>query len=331
MAVKSIMKGKTMFTIHYLQAGLPKKITVAILLNDESDGKKALFIGAKKGGQFDVLSMPSPEFKKLYVEVMERRGHQHYEPINATDVVQALVLTAGTKFSTAALDKIEEILEMDTRGKSSEEIRKEVERLAVDLPKGHALRTVPKSYPDRGQAIAAYTAIRQELFKLNVTPTQESTTMATKKAGKTAEAAAPAAKTKKEIAAEAKAAAATAATEKKAADAKAKVDAKTAKGANGDAAKVAAEADAKGGAKKAKADFTGKYLAGGKAATVKSTEELGMHAESARTKILAHVMASKAKSGVDYSALEGVAGEQTRGAVANLVKKGLLVRAGAAA
>lgn len=307
-----------MFTIYYETKGLPKVIKIAVLLDDESSAKTAKFIAPPKpGAPYEQLTMRMDEFKSKYTAVVLRQGHMEYAAIDPVPVVTAMLMTPGVKFSTASLAKVEDLLNMDTRGKSSEQIRKEIERIAVDLPKGHPLREVPKTFPDRGQAIAAYTAVRQALHKAGIsTATEKESDMAkTKKVNtEAAKTETVKAKTKKELAAEAKAAAAAA---------------KTAAGANGEAKEVAAEAKKKGGAVKAKADYNGKYVAAGEAAKVKTTEELGMHGESVRTKLLSHVLGSKAKNGVDYSALEAVGGDQTRGGVAYLVKKGYLARASA--
>jgi hypothetical protein len=101
---------------------------------------------------------------------------------------------------------------------------------------------------------------------------------------------------------------------------------KAAEKAAADAKKLADKA-----AKKKAADLTGNYIADGQALKVKTTEELGMHEDSVRTKVLAAVMASKAKNGVDYAKLEAVAGDKTRGAVAYLIKKGFLKKVAATA
>ena len=111
----------------------------------------------------------------------------------------------------------------------------------------------------------------------------------------------------------------------------------TAKDTKQDAGKAKATEGAKGTAKaakakgngRAKADLSCKYILAGDAAKAKTTEELGMHEDSVRTKVLAVVMKSKAKNGVDFTALEEAGKEQTRGAVAYLVKKGFLAKAAA--
>lgn len=279
-----------------------KAIPKTIRLHDTDGQVRA--IGVTKKGYCDAFNMDAATFAKQYVEL--DWGH---EPYPAERAAEELVMTPGMKFSEAACMNIERILKMDTRGKSTEQVRQEMERIAVDLPKGHALRNVPKSYPDRGTAIAAYTALRQALFALN--PEMKGSDMGSKKVVAAKE------EVKAEVAAETKA--------KGKAAAKAEAKPEAGKGKATPAAKdLVAGAEKKGRAPKA--DFTGNYVSDGEAAKVKTTEELGMHEGSVRTSLLSVIMASKSAKGVDYAKLEATAGDKTRGALAYLVKRGFIKR-----
>lgn len=283
-----------------------KQYGKAIVLNADAGGNLVTFIGltppakAKKGAPLvlDVKTLERAAFAALYLECVY--GNVSYFPARAAEELLQLKVI----ITPAALGHIEGVLDLDTRGKTTEQIRDEITRIAGDLPKGHPLREVPKQYPDRGAAIAAYTATRQALF---------SETQKKEKAMGTKPAAAAATETKP--------AEATAAAPAAGADTKPAAAATDGKG-KGKATKGAKDL-AKKGKKKAQ-DFTGSYVSAGKAATVKTTEELGMHEDSVRTKVLSVVMSSKAKGGVEYAKLEAVAAKKTRGAIAYLIKKGFV-------
>lgn len=282
-----------------------KEYGKAIVLNPHSEQHLVTFVGLTppKGGKgkkmvVDVKTLEKKAFQDLYLECVY--GNVAFYPARAAEELLGYVV-GGHPITPAALGHLEEVLDLDTRGKSTEQICEEITRIAGDLPKGHPLREVPKAFSDRGSAIAAYTAVRQALF---IEATKKEKQMGTKKADT---AAAPAA-----------------------------ADPKAAPAAAGDAAAPATEGKKKAskGAKdlakkgrKPAADFTGSYLAAGKAATVKTTEELGMHEDSVRTKVLNVVMSSKAKGGVEYAKLETAGGKKTRGAIAYLIKKGFVKKA----
>jgi hypothetical protein len=282
------------------------------------------FIGPFKG-KVERVSLTPKEFHKKYIGIVH--GVQNGKaPLWAEE----MLALPKHKYHPAALDHLEDILKMDTRGKSSEQIRQEVERIAVDLPQGHALRSVPKAYPDRASAIAAYTAVRQALFQLQSKSNLKESNMPSKKAGTTAAAETTTTTTPTET----KASAGKGKGSKKASPAPTPTptstetkDPKGGKKVSKDAKALAADADAKKGATRAKADFSGKYVVAGEAAKVKTTEELGMHESSVRTKVLGALMGSKAKGGTDYSVLEGAGGDKTRGAIAYLIKRGFVAKA----
>lgn len=314
--------------VFLLKSLLPKIKQYAILLVD-ADDKVARILGEKKKNQFDVLTMNMSEFKKDYIESMW--GRQPYNPRIAAGI---MLVTPKAKFTTAALDEIERMLHLDTRGKSSKEIREEILRISEGLPKGHPLKVVPVTYPDRGNAIAAFTAIRQAILatgggKPASTTTQENPM--TKKV--TDETAAPAKKpTKAELAAQAKAAKeakAKEAADKKAADKAAKEAAKTAPAAKANGAAAPAK---KGGAKKGDGAaaartakvLTGAYVLNGKSLTVKSPEELRLHEGSARYKLMAFMFAQapKHKNGVPVEKIVTELGDEAAYAITSMTKTG---------
>lgn len=293
-----------------------KEYGKAIVLNPHSEQHLVTFIGLtppRKGTPgkkmiVDVKTLEKKAFQDLYLECVY--GNVAFYPARAAEELLGYVVN-GHSITPAALGHLEEVLDLDTRGKSTEQIREEITRIAGDLPKGHQLREVPKAFSDRGSAIAAYTAVRQALF--TEASKKEKAQMGTKKA----DTAAPAADPKATAAAPA---AAAAGTEGGTAAAPA-----TETGGKKKATKGAKDLAKKG--RKPAADFTGSYLAAGKAATVKTTEELGMHEDSVRTKVLNVVMSSKAKGGVEYAKLETAGGKKTRGAIAYLIKKGFVKKA----
>lgn len=275
------------------------KQRIAILI--ELTSKSANLIGLL-GKKVQPFTISAQGFSKDYIGIVSgERDGKH--PMWAEEM-----LALKVPFHPAALDQLERILKMDTRGKTAAQIRDEAARVASDLPEGHNLREVPKSFADRASAIGFYTAVRQALFSLNRSTTGGN--MATKKV--------------KQV--EGEAPANTAATETPK-DATAKDTGGKTKASEG-AKDTAKAAKAKGNGR-AKADLSGKYVLAGDAAKAKTTEELGMHEDSVRTKVLAVVMKSKAKNGVDFTALEEAGKEQTRGAVAYLVKRGFLAKTAA--
>lgn len=335
-----------------------KRAATVILLNEQdlrTEGATALFIGAV-GGVLGVREATMEHFRIAYIALaLGETTSEKVAEVIAWEMFALYSGSKGKKITPEAIDALEGVLKMDTRGKSAEQIRQEILRIVEGLPQGNALRTVPTSYPDRAQAIAAYTAIRQAIFALSnatskgspmtkkITPAAAAAPVAAVVAPAAAAAPAPATKTKAEIKAEAAlakaqeaaakaaqaAADAAAKAAQKAADAAAAVAAKAAAGqpASPAAAGVAAAAAQKNGAAKPKADFSGKYILAGEAMKVKTTEELGMHEASVRTRVLAVIFASKAKNGVEYAALEVAGGDKTRGAVAYLIKKGFISKA----
>jgi hypothetical protein len=293
----------------------------AILICEASNAKSVSYVGMS-GGKIDVIKSPAAKFKELYLPAAW--GKEAFKPEWAA--ADTLLGTQPKAITSAALDHLERMMNMDTRGKSTQQIRDEIARISVELPQGHPLRAVPEGYPDRGTAIAAYTNVRQAIF--HSTQPKEQSNMVTKSTAAPAAAGATAAPAADPKAAEKAKKEAEAAAKKEAAE-KAKKEAaekKAAEKAAADAKKLADKA-----AKKKAADLTGNYIADGQALKVKTTEELGMHEDSVRTKVLAAVMASKAKNGVDYAKLEAVAGDKTRGAVAYLIKKGFLKKVAATA
>lgn len=190
------------------------KAGYALLVLSKSVGAKRCVV-LRKGDSVQQVLMPAAEFEKSYIRC------SHWDPTNKEErltdpsFVATKMLEADAPFSKEAIDHIERILRMDTRGKSTEQIRAEIVKLSGDLPKGHKLREVPK-FSDRGQAIAGYTQMRQTLFNLQgkekvtmaSSTTQASTkpTKASTKAGTSAEAKKPSAATKVDPKAAAKAA-----------------------------------------------------------------------------------------------------------------------------
>lgn len=314
--------------VYVVKKLLPKVKQDIILLGEDSSLSTAVYLGEIKKGHFDVASMMMPKFMQLNIESLW--GKAPYDPKVAAGIFLA---TPGAKFSNAAFDQIERILNLDTRGKSTTAIHAEVVRLAAEeLPKGHPLKDVPKSFPDRGQAIAAFTAMRSAILKLN---NKESDSMATKKT------AAPAAETKKPTKAEAAAAAkatkdakAKEAADKKTADAAAKVKAKadaeaakkSAKNGKADDAKPAAGKKKEGGkaAEKAAKVLTGAYVLNGKSTTVKSPEELRLHEGSSRYKLMAFMFAQapKHKNGVPVEKIVAEMGGDAAYALTSMTKTG---------
>jgi hypothetical protein len=261
----------------------------ALLSLKDSIGKQRAVIAPSHPGCIDFFRVTEAAFNKTYTKCGLWKGGQDIEC--EPQIIAAKMLATGLPITKSAIGHIEGALKMDTKGKSTEQIRKEVVRLSDELPKAHPLRDVPKSYPDRGQAIAAYTAMRQAIFAAKTKESNMSKKTAPTKSGVEAEAQKPS---------------------------KAKVT-KTA----------APEPTPEPKAKKEKVkrepkDDNSSYVVAGEAAKVKNTEELGMHESSVRTQVLGAIMKSKAKGGVAFATLVEVAGDKTRGAIAYLVKRGFI-------
>jgi len=197
-------------------------------------------------------------------------------------------LLALPKISPAAIEQIERIIKMDTRGKSSVAIRDEVARLSAELPKGHVLRNVPKTYGDRAQAIAALTAIRQEIFQLKSSTTKKEVEIMAKKEAAVAAPAKPAAKPVAEKA----------------------------------AAKPAAKPVAEKAATKRPA-LAAAYKLTEKSEKCKTPEELRLHEGSTRYKLMAHMLTAKAArtaKGVPLAELQELLGDDTSIAIKSMSK-----------
>ena len=135
----------------------------ALLSLKESIMDQRAVVGST-GKQIDLYRMKSGKFEKDFIKVATWRNRE--DKIVDPKVGAMKLLEMNQPITKSALGHIERVLGMDTRGKSTEQIRAEIVRLSGELPKGHALRTVPK-FADRGQAIAAFTAIRQTIFNLS--------------------------------------------------------------------------------------------------------------------------------------------------------------------
>lgn len=240
--------------------------------------------------------------------------------IPVSEAVREMLLNHGSKRldSSPILNALEVTLDMDTRGKSKDAILAEVKRLAAELPKGHALRTVP-ACADRASAIAALTAVREAHFLTN-SPTHQEKTMASKKpdTSKTA--------TADKKGAKPATAAAPAKDEKKPAAAKpiieAAPDKKAAAKPSAAAEKVAEKAKKKVGTPKV---IVGPFEVGPKVGKAKTPEELRMHEGSARYVLMAHVLSSK-KTKHTFEELQAVVGEQCAQAINLAIKKQYLVQ-----
>lgn len=297
--------------------------TRILLLTADSTAKQKVFIAAAPEG-IAVLTLPEPKFSKQYVGLMW--GKEPFDP----KLTASEFLLSKLKFSTAALDQIERLLNMDTRGKSTAQIREEIVRISGDLPQGHPLRTVPKTFAERSQAIAAYTAVRQAIFSNSK---EGAANMASKK--KAAPAAAAAADTTQAAAAPAAAEAAAPAAGKKAAAKKAVAAAEGAaapaaagkKAAGKDATKLAADAKAKGGRKPA--DLDGPFRLTKVAVDAKEPSGLRMHEGSARYKLMEHCMKRKSQKPITLEEMTTAAGEGTRQALAVCIKLGYIEKVAA--
>ena len=277
----------------------------ALLVLAKSIGSNRTLIG-ERANSIDLYTLKAADLAKHYSKVGTWDRNASWPDVLEDPERTALRMVLSRKAITKeALDVLERILNMNTRGKSSEQIRAEVIRLSSDLPKDHALKVVPPKYPDRGAAIAAYTAIRQAIYQLTKEHDMNTKPNTTKETSPTK-------------------------ASKKAADA-APVETKPVKKGGKPVVAEAAPVETKPAAAKEKAPKAakddGSFVTAGDAATAKTTEELGMHEESIRTKVLSVVMKSKVKGGVAFAALAEVAGDKTRGAIAYLLKRGYLAKA----
>lgn len=283
------------------------KVGYALLYLAESVGELRAVLGAVNGKQIDFSVIKRAQFDSMFCKA-EVNGR-----LMTPRESVARMLLAKRPITKPALERIEAMFE--TKGKSTEQIRAEIIRLSGELPKGHAMRTVPKKFPDRGQAIAAYTTMRQTLYQLDgkghkmenaATETAEATP-AKGKAKANGKAAAPA-------------------------KAKATKNGTTAEAKTPSKAKVTKEAPAKPAkaTKAAKADGdgaadTGKWALAGDALEAKDVTELRMQEGSARTAVLAVCFANKKRKHFtmeDFAEIEGA-----RAAIGYLVKRGRLASA----
>lgn len=197
---------------------------------------------------------------------------------------------------------------MDTRGKTVQQIRAAIVELADKLPDGHPLIDVPESFPDRGQAIAAFTNMRQTLFQLDQ---KASNTMASKKA---VAAETPVAEMKK---AKAVKAAAKPGKEPKAAKAAGETKAK----ANGDVAPKEKKA------RKSSVDLTGPFKLSKAAVEAKAPEGLRLHEGSARFALMSYAFKNAKKAKLTAEELVTAGGDTGRAALGVMVKLGHLIPA----
>lgn len=304
------------YTEHGCIAGEDTKTPlVVILLDTESTPKSCVFIGPLKG-EVQVQKMPCAAFRTKFMPLCF--GDDHSPNRWAREMLGLRAKHPKMKYSLAALDHLERIVDLETRGKSAEQIHSEVARLAEQLPQGHALRSVPKAYPDRVAAIAALIALRNGVY---FSTTKEST-MATKKVGKQEDT-----KGKPDAADAAKPDAG------KAADAKPGKGGKAGKAADAkpEAGKAAdAKPEKKKGTRKGAIDITGPFKVAGDAVKAKTPEELRLHEGSARHKLMTYVFANakaKGAKGFTLEELTKVTGDQTKQALTGMVKYGFLAKA----
>jgi hypothetical protein len=294
----------------------------AFLHLPKSIGSVREVIGVPKDGKsIEVIQVPVVSFNRGYTKVEN----------TTLPTVAAKLIQSQPKASKAALEHIERILNMDTRGKSTEEIRAEIVRLSEGLPKGHALKAVPAKFADRGAAIAAYTAMRQAVH----TTSNEETSMA---------------KTTKTTAAKGKAAAATedggADIAPAAAAQKGATKAGTTKAAKAPGkatvVKAAAEAPAKGKGKEAPAatktavkkaakangvSLEGAFKLSDAALTAKNPEALKLHEGSARYSLMTAAFKKGAKGKITLEDAKAACGDQGKQALKVMTILGYLVPA----
>lgn len=282
------------------------------------------------GSAIDFVKMPAAEFNKRFCGGVDRPivaeavlPNKSSRTLTPQEVV-AKMLGRKLPITQPALERIEAMFQ--TKGKSTQEIRAEIVRLAGELPEGNVLRAVPETYPDRSQAIAAYTLMRQTLFQLN--SKEKSMTEATvaeavpaKKARKAAPNGAEAPKARK-------AATKNGTTPEAKKPSKAKVtkpaEAPAKRGRKAKAVE-AKPAKAKKATRAPRTEAPSAYKVAGNAVTAKTTADLRMQEGSARTQVMNIVLSNKKRKSFtadDFSKIEGA-----QSALRYLVGKGYLAAA----
>jgi len=264
----------------------------ALLSLKESIMDQRAVVGST-GKQIDLYRMKSGKFEKDFIKVATWRNRE--DKIVDPKVGAMKLLEMNQPITKSALGHIERVLGMDTRGKSTEQIRAEIVRLSGELPKGHALRTVPK-FADRGQAIAAFTAIRQTIFNLSKENEMAKVTKAAVK---------PEPKAKKEAAVKPE--------PKVKKEAAVKPEPKAKKEA---AVKV----------KKDKVDLTGPFKLTDVAIKAKVPESLRLHEGSSRYTLMDYAFknAGKKAKGFTIDDFKSVVGDQTKQALTGMVRYGFI-------
>ena len=301
----------------------------ALLVLEKSVGDRRTLIGFN-GKTFDLFEMKAVAFESKYTKVGAWDRNASWPDVLEDPARTALrIILAGKPISKVALEQIERIAKMDTRGKSSEQIRTEVIKLSADLPKGHPMKDVPKAYPDRGQAIASYTQMRQAIYQL--TKEKEMSVQSTEKPSKVKSGA-----TKGGVEKEAKAPSKAKVTkpvtvgtisndtpEPKKGSKAVKVEPASAKKVAEPKEKKVAEP------KKERAeavDLTGPFKLSAEAKTAGNPEALRLHEGSSRYTLMAHIFKNAAKKpkGFTVEELKEVVGGQTKQALSGMVRYGFL-------
>jgi len=291
---------------------------LVILCEKESTASGYKFIGRAGNGEVTVQQLGPNAFNQTYLKA-EKNGRLY-------PVIDAAVELLRAKPNTAATQQLERIVGMDTRGKSTEQIKAEIARISVELPKGHALRAVPAKFDNRGEAIAHYTAVRQAIYQL----TKESD-MGSKKAvvDQPVPAQQSAGDQQAELAAKGKAKKGRAGTPENTQPVQAEATEAPVKGKGKKAAaepKAKAEAEPK--AKKGRpasngSSLTGPFKLASGLGDAKTPEDLGMHSGSARYKLMELIFKSKSAKGVTMDAITAAVGsEQAKQAVMTCLKRG---------
>jgi len=295
----------------------------ALLVLESSVGSTRMVVRSD-GKQIDLAKLKASDFDRQFCPVIANWNKFRDLPLPPKDCAEKL-LRMKLPITKAAIDHIERTLGMDTRGKGSAEIRTEVARLSEELPKGHVLKDVPKAYPDRGTAIAAFTAMRQAIFQLN---SKESNMAATKK-GVNAEdtKASKATVTKEEAPTKAKGKAAkpeAAPAPEPTTKAKGKVT-KVEPAPEKEAVKKVVKAAREAG--KERVDLTGPFKLTEVAAKAKTPEALRLHEGSSRHTLMAFVFekAAKGKKQFTIEELTEAVGDQVRQALSGMVRYGFLI------
>lgn len=301
---------------------------VSYIPNDPGPGVSDVVIVNITGKAGVTYLLRDHRTRKLTLQAMPLKEFdaQHFVlHVPPSEIAAGLLQQAEGKLKPNILDAIEEVLNMKTQGKSAEAIRAEVLKYAAELPAEHALKSVPKKYPDRQAAIAALTATRAAHFA--VTNPKESTmskkvkaTAAVAEAPNKAAAAAPAEVKKDDKKATTKGKSTTTAAMEPA-----KTTAAPAK-ATKEAEKLAAKADVKAktaakAGRKGAVNLAGPFKLGPKAEKVKSPAELRLHEGSARYALMDYVYGSKKKTFTidELKAVKGV-GDQLKQALSGMVR-----------